>query len=488
MGTFKKSKLAYALAVGLGMFWTAPASSSRLGSYDFSYESVGSAKVRPVQVFDDGRSTWFQFRSGEDIPAIFAETPGGLTLLMPTQEGPYVKVPAVPRGFTLRIGYSVGKVTYTNRGAQASIAAPAHAAPPVAASSPPASAPSAAHAALPVMGTTATAPKPNTGIGAYLPKSEAPAPAAAPSAPAAAAPPVAPQPATLPSSPAQVPGGTANTARLLAATQMIQGLPRDMFNEPPLRPTLERDSYATPVRGDLVEWTASHDRVQDHQILFGRDSTKLSPQGAQSLRAIVRSARASSRFEVVGHDDEAHREKTADQRAAAVVAALVAAGASRGAISVRTTSEVREGGKGMWIGATVRVHDGAPPAVRTANHEKDVASVAQRLAAGAISPAEALALLQRARQEAVAARMPTSWSVLKADQNIERMFARWAKEAGWKLVWQSAPAVPITGDTSISRQDLVQAVDYVITQARSAGYAIQATAYLGNQTIVIKGE
>ena len=44
----------------------------RVGHYDFSYQAAGDNRVRPVQVFDDGKSTFFQFRAGEPVPAIFA--------------------------------------------------------------------------------------------------------------------------------------------------------------------------------------------------------------------------------------------------------------------------------------------------------------------------------------------------------------------------------------------------------------------------------
>ena len=67
----------------------------RLGAYDFSYQSSGDQRVRPSQVFDDGRSTYFQFRAGEPVPAIFAVTQQGPSLLVPEPEGPYIRVPAV---------------------------------------------------------------------------------------------------------------------------------------------------------------------------------------------------------------------------------------------------------------------------------------------------------------------------------------------------------------------------------------------------------
>ncbi|MDO8277382.1 MAG: TcpQ domain-containing protein, partial [Burkholderiaceae bacterium] len=59
--------------------------------------------------------------------------------------------------------------------------------------------------------------------------------------------------------------------------------------------------------------------------------------------------------------------------------------------------------------------------------------------------------------------------------------------AGWRVLWQGAPAVAITGDSSLQRPDFLQAADYVINQAKGAGYRIRGTAY-SNQTLVISGE
>ena len=43
-----------------------------------------------MQVFDDGKSTFFQFRAGEPVPAIFADTATGQQLVIPQLEGPYI--------------------------------------------------------------------------------------------------------------------------------------------------------------------------------------------------------------------------------------------------------------------------------------------------------------------------------------------------------------------------------------------------------------
>jgi hypothetical protein len=72
----KLSRLSTALLLA-GFLTLQPVQSSgpdRMGGYDFSYQAIGDQRVKPVQVFDDGRNTYFQFRSGEPIPAIFADS------------------------------------------------------------------------------------------------------------------------------------------------------------------------------------------------------------------------------------------------------------------------------------------------------------------------------------------------------------------------------------------------------------------------------
>ena len=59
----KKPLIAFLASISL---WSVLANApQRMGNYDFSYESTGNPKVLPVQVFDNGTYTYFQFRAGE---------------------------------------------------------------------------------------------------------------------------------------------------------------------------------------------------------------------------------------------------------------------------------------------------------------------------------------------------------------------------------------------------------------------------------------
>lgn len=88
----------------------------RIGRYDFSYQIQAQARVTPVQVFDDGLNTYFQFNGGGAVPAIFRMTENGPELTIQTFEGPYLRVDGVAGQYLLRLGAASGRVTYTAGG------------------------------------------------------------------------------------------------------------------------------------------------------------------------------------------------------------------------------------------------------------------------------------------------------------------------------------------------------------------------------------
>ena len=69
----------------------------------YSYE--GSSKSLPARVFDDGKSTYFQFAEADEYPAIYVLEPGqGEAVVNFTIRDGYVVVDQVARGFVLRRG------------------------------------------------------------------------------------------------------------------------------------------------------------------------------------------------------------------------------------------------------------------------------------------------------------------------------------------------------------------------------------------------
>ena len=395
-----------------GFLWTALAlAQDRVGVYDFAYRLAGDARARPVQVFDDGNNTFFQFHPGEPVPAIFAEGPAGPRLLPPHIEGPYVKVATVTNGFALRLGLGAATVTYLG-------------------------VPRASDPALPA------APEPARRM---------------PTSPSSAPPPLQ-----------------------LAASLPVSGLPRELL-APVTRPriTLEEGSYATPLKGDAIEWTATPEKVRLIEISFGKDSAVLTAAAARQVRSLVAEARASSRFELTAVDDVASKRGLARARARVVEAALLAAGAApRNIVHKAATGGDGETGAKLGTGVALRVTDATTSAMQgLSSSSRPQQARTPPVGAEAVSPTATSAAPPAAQL----------WAVRKADGTLDRMLARWATEAGWTLVWQNGPAVAITGDASLSRPDYIQAADYALEQARVAGYRLRATAY-SNQVLVVTSE
>jgi type IV secretion system protein VirB9 len=76
-----------------------------------AYSYQGSAKTLPVKVFDDGQDTYFSFRQGEDLPAIFAlDAESGEAVVNTRERDGYVVVDRVARGFVLRRGDEITRI------------------------------------------------------------------------------------------------------------------------------------------------------------------------------------------------------------------------------------------------------------------------------------------------------------------------------------------------------------------------------------------
>lgn len=93
-----------------------PASSEAAGAYDFAYRLSGDRRVAPVQVFDDGRTTWLQFQPGQTLPAVFVAGPTEASagqLASYTQQGPYLVLNGTANAFVLRIGAITARADYT---------------------------------------------------------------------------------------------------------------------------------------------------------------------------------------------------------------------------------------------------------------------------------------------------------------------------------------------------------------------------------------
>lgn len=261
----------------------------RMGNYDFSYEATGAPKVMPIQVFDDGKSTYFQFRAGEAIPAIFVNGPTGPEMQVPEMEGPYARVSGVASRYMLRIGYGVGQVAYSGERA----VKPTMALPEVQAGQ---------------------APQ----VGAQNPQSTP---------------------------------GRPSYERLNSSVAGGPSLPKSIFrDEPSPRIALELNSYATPIKGDLAEFPNTADgslpsrgnsqaKIEEADIPFAVGVVKLGPIGRNAVVAQARAFTTGTRVEVMGRDDSSTAAGLANKRAESVVELLVKSGVPRDAISLRAADK-----------------------------------------------------------------------------------------------------------------------------------------------------
>jgi hypothetical protein len=267
------------------------------------------------------------------------------------------------------------------------------------------------------------------------------------------------------------------------------------------------NSYATPNRGDEMAWGAAPVETSK-VILFERGSAKLSRDIEARTKKIATEVVGASRVVINAADDAKPGDVGGSERVRVIRNYLIAAGVNPSVISSKVgfvfDDQLQTVGKKRFNPTTV-TWQVQPPArertlVRSAAPD-DAMNVVAMLRAGKLTPSQALQLLQSsapgspnvvggsAQASKAPVVMPTSWTVRKDDQTVEKMLGRWAAEAGWRVVWKGAPAVLITADASrpLIKRDFVQAADYVITQAKAAGHNIAATAY-SDQVLVVTGD
>jgi type IV secretion system protein VirB9 len=88
-----------------------------------AYSYDGSPKTVPMRIFDDGHATYFQFREGEEYPAIFSLGADRSEMVVNSyMRGSYVAVDRIAPGFVLRQGSEVTHIY--NDGYQTALAGP----------------------------------------------------------------------------------------------------------------------------------------------------------------------------------------------------------------------------------------------------------------------------------------------------------------------------------------------------------------------------
>lgn len=437
---FRSNTVAAVVAVVMGAAPAISAPGNRVGSYDFGYATNGDTRIAPVQTFDNGKDTFFQFRAGDPIPAIFQVKGKEVNLMVPTFEGPYVKVPSTSGRYTLQLGRARAQVVY-------------------------------------VTGTREEGVR----VDAYGANGQRVAPAAAVRDPNA-----------------RLVASLENSMQYLSAT------------------SLEANSYATPLRGDRIEWRDSETVTENEQVWFPKGQGFLGKNALRDVAALGARYTNASAIVITGRDDDSFKEGLEMARANSIKATLIKAGVPANVISVKVGS-AGKADKGLWP-SDIRIESAVPTKIaRPGNPSGDVAreNIHQLLRAGVITPDQAIGLLRRAGQQELAAKAeeiraqfqqsadakaaadsaskaveadPLKFDFRASDRTISNTLRRWGQSAKYEVVW-NAPAsddAAVNGATVLSATSMKQAVEMVVASMRRKGYQINATIY-SNRVIVFSG-
>lgn len=442
---FRSNTVAAVVAVVMGAAPAMSAPGNRVGSYDFGYATNGDTRIAPVQTFDNGRDTFFQFRAGDPIPAIFQVKGKEVNLMVPTFEGPYVKVSSTSGRYTLQLGRAQAQVVYVTGSREEGVR-----------------------------------------VDAYGSDGQRIAPAAAVRDPNA-----------------RLVASLENSMQYLSAT------------------SLEANSYATPLRGDRIEWRESETVTENEQVWFPKGQGFLGKNALRDVAALGARYTNASAIVITGRDDDSYKQGLEMSRANSIKATLIKAGVPAHVISVKV-GPAGKSDKGLWP-SDIRIESAVPTKVaRPGNPSGDAAreNIHQLLRAGVITPDQAIGLLRRAGQQELAAKAeevraqfqqsaeakatataesaepvskaveaePLKFDFRVSDRTISNTLRRWGQAAKYEVVW-NAPAsddAAVNGSTVLSATSMKQAVEMVVSSMRRKGYQINATIY-SNRVIVFSG-
>lgn len=393
-------------------------------NYDFDY-MVQSESIKIVQVFDDGKNTFFQLGAQGSIPAVFAEVEGDFKFAQMEMFGPYIKVPFTAKRYMLKIGNSIARVAYVGERSKDS-------SPHLADSNIPHK-----HLAVAEDG------------GRSLPN--------------------------------EFVGGLWGRDRSQTTTH-------------------NRYSYSDRMRGDRVEWTSIPAQMPEKPINFKFGTTTVADISPKKFHAFAKEYTSAIRIELIGYDDSSAKEGLAKERIEAVTSALVAAGIPRSVIRSKTARSVMQGSeKGKVLGVSIIGYKAnlyapeAQPAISdstgavAANFSNDsIDQVLKKLTLGRITPTEAQAELARLSKEQknTGKQEVATWEIKKDDETLQSAIIRWASQAGYEVVFNTFPYVPLTGDSAFESKDFVAAIKFMIAQVKIAGYEIEEPTLYSDNVMV----
>lgn len=337
--------------------------------YNFAYQASGEALLQPLQVFDDGERTYFQFAAKVPPPTISAAVKGKEELLIPERTGQYLVVPITADRFSIHFRSLQAAVVYAG---QARAVTPSYAAPPARPLPSPPEAPVLANAVAPSFGA------------------------------------------------------------------------------------------AKPIAGE----TSSPNFLEKSILIaFPKGRAELTPQAVAQLTRELAAGEPINKAVIVGRNDTEDLGGLGRARAHAIRARLLESGVPLGRITTKEafSLEADGGPSPMYSELTLVWADrpAIPPDSKTS------------AGSAASTPVRT--------QESV---RQGAWSLRRGEQSLEQNLKRWAAEAGWRLIWTSAPTVPVHEDQELAQPQFLSAVEFAIERARAAGYPLKATAF-NNKVLVV---
>lgn len=208
-------------------------------------------------------------------------------------------------------------------------------------------------------------------------------------------------------------------------------------------------SYATPTRGDVIEWVEPMQAGED-RIGFMRHSTVLQPASKEFIRALAqRFGRRASVQIGLPHGASASRLDRA--RLDALHAALVEAG-----LNPRRLSSSDKGFAGPPHAGELRVRWEGSAGL----HAPDAP----------VRPP----VVPRAEQPVPSGRpVRGNFDVLASDKTLAVSLSRWALASGHQFKWDAALDAPVTREVTLDADGFPEAAAQVVRQLQAAGHPVR---------------
>lgn len=423
------------LAGSLALVWgvtacaSTPAKENLFENYDFEY-MVHSEKIKIVQVFDDGKSTFFQLSSDGAVPAVFADSGAGFSFTQMELYGPYIKVPFTAKRFLLKIGSSTARVAYVGDKVKDAGGKKAENVNPAAA----VAQPDAKDLSLPnelvgggwgrdqkVLTKHSTYSYSDRMRGDRVEWTSIPSPM------------------------------SEKIIKFRFGTTTVAGITAKQFHG------LAKE-YANAVRVELIGYDDVSNKEGLAQQRVEAVTTALAASGIQRNLIKTRTAKSVMNGQEKG----------------------VVLGVS--IIGYKANLYTPEAIVSATTNATAPVAQKAQAS--SIDHGSSQASEQTELGSK-VGQGQAKKDLETDIQKKVVPEV-VIWDLKKSDDDVKNVLTRWAKSSGYEVVFTDFPHIPVVGDASFESQDLMSAIDYVVKQSRVAGYVIPEPKAYSNNVVVFE--